>query len=482
MVTLETLTKWENELHNFGPVRMAGTQKTTDWENWLMDKFKGLGCTIQTDKFKLMSWEIDPDHDMSIQVIESPGKQSESLDVVSYYPFAGSTLEKTPISGTILFANESGISGALSLLAKTNSDTMSRSIVVIEMPIGSSLFNMIKIYPELYPSNDPIKYNAPASAAMMANGIMRMFENKARGIILCYTDITNEAARYNHLPFSEPHGKIPALWVGRDSMPILRRLSGRGIATLRLDAKLRPNSTATSFIATLPGNSDEVLFATTHTDGPNEVNENGALGLLSMATYFSSLSIEKRKRKMVFSLPTGHYSGGAITDTKTGSGRMAGTGGILSKFPELKNKMVGHVALEQMGAKEWFDVGNTYQATDKVAAQYWIPTTNTSTVIRKLFAAAIRGENLTYSRSALVQSGFAPGEGGSVRAMGNPGIGLMGAPSYFLTAHPKGVIDKWDANVMYNEVAVATKLFILMDRMPSTKLQGISDLNESDLL
>jgi hypothetical protein len=37
----------------------------------------------------------------------------------------------------------------------------------------------------------------------------------------------------------------------------------------------------------MKGKSDEAIFLTTHTDGPNEVNDNGALGVLALATHWA---------------------------------------------------------------------------------------------------------------------------------------------------------------------------------------------------
>jgi hypothetical protein len=54
--------------------------------------------------------------------------------------------------------------------------------------------------------------------------------------------------------------------------------------TLRLDAKLTPNARADSLVGTMKG-TRRGIFLTTHTDGPNEVNDNGAPGVLALATH-----------------------------------------------------------------------------------------------------------------------------------------------------------------------------------------------------
>jgi hypothetical protein len=118
---------------------------------------------------------------------------------------------------------------------------------------------------------------------------MEVFENRCKGLILCYTDVANDSARHNYLPFSDKHRTLPAIWAGAEGSTYLKSVSGKATATIRCDAKLTPNSRADTLLATLKGQSDEVIMLTTQTDGPNECNENGALGVLAVATYWSKI-------------------------------------------------------------------------------------------------------------------------------------------------------------------------------------------------
>src|SRR5262245_34833537 len=154
-----------------------------------------------------------------------------------------------------------------------------------------------------------------------------------------------------------------------------------------------------SDLATMKGRTDEVIFLTTHTDGPNEVNDNGALGVLALATYWSKIPAANRNRTLFLSLPTGHYAGGAIRDRETGSGRAAGTGGIMAKFPDVVTRTVAQIQLEQMGSMEWIDQKGTYAPTGNVAKQRWIPTPSAAPVINRLFMAATETEDPRYANS-----------------------------------------------------------------------------------
>jgi hypothetical protein len=293
--------------------------------------------------------------------------------------------------------------------------------------------------------------------------------------------VSNETARHNYLPFSDKHRTLPAIWAGAEGSAYLKSVSGKATATIRCDAKLTPDSRADTLLATLKGQSDEVVFLTTQTDGPNECNENGGLGVLAVATYWSKIPAAQRRRALVCSLPTGHYAMGAVQDPVTGSGRRAGTRGVLAKWPEMAKRIVGQIAMEQMAAMEWVELDGGFKPTGNVAPERWIPTPATEQTSTQMFLACTEGEDPRYSNATVTPEAGGPGEGGSVRALGIPGIGLMGQPAYFFRADPKGVIDKLNPAVMHNQVAFATKMSLLMDRLTADQMKGKAPITESDL-
>jgi hypothetical protein len=310
---------------------------------------------------------------------------------------------------------------------------------------------------------------------------MEIFEHRCKGLILCFTDVSDDTARHTYLPFSDRHRALPAVWVGAEGSRYLRSVSGKATVTLRCDATLTPDARADTLVATMKGPSDEVIFLTTQTDGPNEVNENGPLGVLALATYWAKLPAAARRRTLVCSLPTGHYAAGAIADPATGSGTRAGTRGVIEKRPELVPRIVGQISLEQMGATEWSEVDGKYVATGHVALERWIPTPSSAAAMRRIFVAAWNGENPQYSNAVLVERGGAPGEGGSLRSLDLPGVGLMGQPSYFFRADPAGVLEKISPDVMHNQVSIASKIVTLMNRLTRDQLAAKAPITDMDL-
>ncbi len=475
----ETLAGWLKQLHAFGPVRATGTPAARAFEEFLATQFGVLGFTIRRDTYRLMSWECDL-RDCAITVTED-GKAPKALEVVAFYPFAATTRGSGPVTGRVLHAGV-GDDAVKALVAKTPPAVLAESIVVVDMPLANGgARGFPKLFPGTFPDPLPPAYNGPNPASQGGRPSMEAVEGKCKALVLCYTDVSNEAARYNWLPFSDQHRKTPALWVGAADARYLAGVSGKASMTLKCHAKLTPDARADTIVATLPGPSDEVVFLTTQTDGPNECNENGGLGVLALAAYAAKVPKGKRKRTLVCSLPTGHYAFGAVADKVTGSGKRAGTRGVMDEHPDIVKRIVGHISLEQMGAMEWSAADMGWRATGLPAPEMWLPTATDAQPINRLFHAATEGEDPKFSRSALVESGFAPGEGGAPRGAGIPGIGLMGAPQYFFRADPKGVIDKLSARVMRNQVDIATKMMVLLDRLSVDQLNGKAPISDADL-
>jgi hypothetical protein len=133
----------------------------------------------------------------------------------------------------------------------------------------------------------------------------------AVAVILAWTDISDANAADQYTPFSRPLQNIPALYVGREIGARLRALAARGAkATVVLEADIVPDTPTDTLIAFLPGTSrDEIIILNTHTDGPNATEENGAIGIVALAKYFSRLPLHDRRRTIVCPLTTGHFAG-----------------------------------------------------------------------------------------------------------------------------------------------------------------------------
>lgn len=291
----EQLGAWLQRLHDFGPIRATGTRQCRAFEEFLAGEFEALGCVIERDQHRLTSWECDVERDCSIVVREANGA-TRDLEVLACYPFCGSTRDRGAISGPVLYApGAPDRAAADELIATADPARLAESIVVLDVPFGWASLDRIELYPETFGASPTDRLGGPPPLGTGGSGLVGLMQEKCKGLVLCYTDVSDDAARYNYKPFSEPHGRIPALWVGAESSRYLQSVSGEATLTMRCDAKLQPDARADSIVATLPSRTDEVIFLTTHTDGPNEVNDNGALALLALATYASRIPATERQ-------------------------------------------------------------------------------------------------------------------------------------------------------------------------------------------
>ncbi len=118
---------------------------------------------------------------------------------------------------------------------------------------------------------------------------LELFERAgAVGLILGWTQFSDDMIRGYHIPYNGGLQNMPALWVPKDVTARLHALPAGATAHFTLDATVTPDSPTDSLIALLPGASNETIVVTTHTDGHNLVQENGGFGLIGIAQHFAA--------------------------------------------------------------------------------------------------------------------------------------------------------------------------------------------------
>ena len=271
----------------------------------------------------------------------------------------------------------------------------------------------------------------------------------------------NAAFQYN--PFTRPIENVPGLWVGHQTGAKLRELAAGGAkATLTLEADVFPDTPTDTLYTMLPGeSSDELIIINSHTDGPNATEENGALGLLALAKYFSQIPKSQRKRTLLFVMTTGHFAIPYVPSIRA----------FVKDHPDLIKKTVAALTVEHLGCREWLDDASLqYKPTGE---NEW------SIAITPLQSTAdILGEALKESDDRRVvtvkptPNGPFFGEGSALSAAGIPTIGYIPIPNYLLAGPPNCCIDKLSAELMHNEIEVFAKVIHRMDTMTAAELKG----------
>ena len=256
-------------------------------------------------------------------------------------------------------------------------------------------------------------------------------------------------------------------------------------------ATITPNSPTDSLIAILPGSTSEVITVGTHTDGTNINEENGGIGLLSLAKYAAALAdFVAQADPSAFIMATGHMCGAPLSDKATciGPNGQAGPGadgaGVYRDHPEIVEKTVAALGIEHLGAMQWKDdaAGMVYHPTHLPTTDIWfvgsaesgskLPDAANEVMARATLWLASMEIPHDGLRMEVVKNGKRSPETGAPQRLGIPSMGLIPLPAYLLEASPTGAIERLSPTLFYTQVKILTKLLVTIDRLSTDQLMG----------
>ncbi|MDQ1681019.1 MAG: hypothetical protein QOI42_1878 [Frankiaceae bacterium] len=315
--------------------RLPGNSAHNAFIDWLDRGFRSAGCRmLPRDEFPFTRWLADR---WSLELLDGPGRGV--VPVSAYQPYSGNT----PASGVVGQLAYLGAVPPLALSGDPQDVTTLRAaverlkdeladwasaaiagvpggvagrIVLVDaqtLPLTEKDFAPLTTYahdPDSSPFATPnfkrmaLSLIPPASVFAQAGA--------AGYIVTLDASAPNAAGTYG--PYGSAITGLPGLLIDRDTGAKLRRYAaGRPNARLTLSASVTQSSTP-QLVGILPGDGsiDEVMIVNTHTDGMNAFEENGGIGLVWLARYFSRLPKGRRlKRSLVFSAVSGHFAGPA---------------------------------------------------------------------------------------------------------------------------------------------------------------------------
>src|SRR5579871_560650 len=436
---------WQVWMAKLGP-KYTGNKAHTEFVEFLASHLKDCGLEVAREHYSFPRWEA---RRWEITVSPSSGK-SFKAPVTSYFPYSGQT-PGAGVTGELVYAGHApsfdlaGLSGKVALV---DFSTNARKFSDMYKPWG--------IYPA--EARFPAEYK-PARGGV--NDLTQFTKAGAAGVIIAWTDVSDANAADQYTPFSRPPQGIPGLYVGRDTGAKLKALAGSGAkATVVLEADTFPDTPTDTLLATLPGtSSDEIIIVNTHTDGPNATEENGGLGILALAKYFSRVPKSERKRTIVFPLTTGHFAGPWVPSMR----------GIIQKYPDLIKKAVAALTVEHLGCKEWADDSSfRYKATGE---NEWAVAITECASTGNILVEALQGSGDRKTAVVNPVHGGWLGEGGGLARAGVPTIGYIPQPNYLLAGPANGCIDKLSPERLHSEIEVFAKVIHKMDTMTAEDLK-----------
>jgi len=438
---------WDEQvwMAKLGP-KYTGNKAHTTFVEFLATQMNKLGLDVARERYTLPMWEA---RRWEISVAPASGAPFKA-PVTSYFPYSGQT-SAAGVTGELVYAGSN---------LKFNLEGLQGKIVFVDFATNTREWSRQYQAWGINPPGEtfPQSYR-PARAAI--SDLTQFQKAGAVGVILGWTDISDANAADQYTPFSRPPQGIPGLYVGRQTGARLKGLAGTGAkATVVLEADVTPNAPTDTLIATLPGAAaDEIIIVNTHTDGPNATEENGALGLLALARYFSKIPKGDRRRTLVFPMTSGHFASPWVPSMR----------GVMEKHPDLIKKAVAALTVEHLGCREWLDdAAFNYKASGKFEWSVAItPNTSTGTIM----VDALKG---SLDRAAAVNpvNGGWLGEGGGLSRAGIPTIGYIPQPNYLLAGPADGCIDKLSPELMHSQIEVFAKVVHAMDAMSAGQLKG----------
>lgn len=337
----DQLTMIEN-----GP-RIVANPALAEWQDYLSRRLGKMGLDVDREGVQVDDGWWDH-RGWSLKLIED-GEATE-VPVAAYRPYSG-------------FTGPGGIEGELAdaglgTQAEFDAGEFDGKVALIEQPAIELTRGALQTPDTLV--YDPDGELAPTDPYNRAWTAIQAPQNAAPGrarsagaaAAIVQLDYSAKGAAGQWIPFSQQPSSaasvVPTLYVDRDTGEVLRQKVADGASVrLVLDGEVHPEEgeLTDDIVATLPGTTDDVVIVNSHTDGISASQENGAVGMLALARYFSSLPKHCRSKTLVFALPVGHFRGGLGGDTAR----------FVQRNPEIIERAVGSLTLEHLGQMEWVD-------------------------------------------------------------------------------------------------------------------------------
>ena len=494
-----TVMSWIDLVNGrFGPQRLTGDDNHRRFVNWLDSQLSSAGFSVERDTYTFQRWAADASRDVSAWV-ELSGQDRRPLDVLSPVAYSGSTRGTGPVSGRAVYVpvGDGTLAQAVAALLAAPPADLAECVVVLESPCqsspaatvwGTDPAGLALSTPHI---STPYQWFNPLGATYAE------LAGRCRGIVYCWTNVSDERARWVYAPpsMAPSTATIPAVWVGSGTAARLRALAGQGARIgIRLDAQVYPHAPTDTLIATLPGDSDEVMAIGSHTDGVNIVEENGAAGRPGPGPA-GRPAPPGAAPENPGPLP-GHRSlrrscpGRPVHGDRPVRPAWRGRGRRLAGPSRDRQQDRGRAGRRAPGGDR---VGADQPRVRRPPA---CPRPSTGTSAARPRAPRPRLTPRTRSsrtspwppgpgtrerllRMQVEKTGQASPESGPATKAAIPSMGLIPVPDYMVTAAPNGEIDKFDLDIMYSEIKILAAMARTLNGLSAQQIAGTAPLPAS---
>lgn len=446
----DELWNWLGQLADWCPASTGGPGHTA-FVNFLDAQLRKAKLTPQRKTFKIPYWDLK---DYSLKL------GSEKIHATSYRPYGGST-GPAGVSAPLYYAG---------MVPKLDFSGAAGKIALVELAPAISPGagkgrpgEVLGTYPPGQAANIPNSGYGAINLYSTTPDLKPAQAAGAAGVIYIWNNVSDANAEDQAHPFTGAPNPVPALWVTASTGQRLKGLANSGASiTLTVDAPTKPDTPTDNLWAVLPGKTDETIVVNTHTDGCNCCEENGGLGVVALAQYFSKIPLAQRNRTLLFLMTTGHFAHGYVR----------GTQDWMNANKDVLSKTVACVTIEHLGATCWLDdpVKNVYKPTGEFE---WGPAYTPIPAEGSVFIKAAQGSEAKNIYAFKPEGGY-PGEGAGFWRAGIPVISYLVSPQYLFIAPARGrdLLAKLDKRRFHGEIVTLTKCVAALDKMSAAEIKG----------
>ncbi|OMD40319.1 hypothetical protein [Paenibacillus odorifer] len=439
-------------MNSFGS-RTTGSEGHNQFIAWLEQQVTDMGLQVFRDRYTFDRWE---EKNSALMI------DQQAIHVSSAFPYSGETDEKG-VTGELVYTKRGEYGQASGKIAVIEIENFRNfpSGIVMNMRASSPMDNQIA----------PNEGDLVLTTALKEAKLEQAKEMGVKAVVLVWKGVSDVKVEEQYVPFTTDYAGIPAIWVNEtEGQKVIRAAQEHKEGTVILEAVIQKDAPTESFYVKIDGkNKDEAIIVNTHTDGINVVEENGAVGMLSMIRY---LQQEQPERTMIFAFVTGHFR---LPEFK---GSSQATSTWMEGHRELWDGKNGHlkavagITVEHLGSMEWKDddTGH-YRPTGQISTEY---TYAGNEMMAAIWLKAIEKTDSTRTVLLRGHNKFEFGESQPLFEAGIPVIAFIPMPDYLLVDSDNREMDKFDAKLMHTQIVSLLKAVKLVDGTETTKL-GKSD-------
>ncbi len=365
-----------------GGFRVAANDAEIGYIHHLADQLRGLGATgVAVEPYTFTAWSAKT---TSLEVVQGP--TPGPLHVSYFIPSSGSTgpdgltapvtyfsgLSAVNLIGALYAAlDQQNLGGVLVAVQKTLNDVTGGAVSLTQAVASANVAGKIVLYdaPKLqvpvgvfeaistYYNNSggtlgpTTPYARPFLDELITIGAIDLALQQAGAAgIVAVLDYPPTAADNSYVPFGGlAIPSAPGLYLDRDTGNALKQQITASGATpvvlkLTLDAG-QAQATSYNVSGLIPGACPQEILVSSHSDGPNSIEDNGPAAILSIADYFAHAPASQRRRGLRVVFTGGHFAGSPGINAY-----------IARHMAELKAKALTAIEIEHLGAREWLEL------------------------------------------------------------------------------------------------------------------------------